>query len=443
MARPIKWILWIVGILAGLFVLVSVLAAIFLPPILKDALEKQLARVTGGQVTVQSVSAWPPGGASATGITVAGTRWPSIQNFGISRLEVFYNPFLLLSAHPEDAITTIRLLGFRVETVQKRPGGQRPPPAVVPAASPSQQQNQLPAASPMLIANTAPVPIAQPTAQPAQPAPPRPPTPVTPGSSRITIVLAGGILDMDGKTVATEIHGEMVLYDFNRLEGKLLAKALGGESDNLTVRGNRIFSTNSGSVEISGDHLPLGALLEITFLRDRVQGIGGSISIQAALQDAQGQPDLYNVNLTIHQGQLAVMGIRSQIAEVNGNASMGPASATLKDLEVKVGQWKVPFKVSGTLENFQNPVVNLSCTTERINLSDLTALFNMENRNLLQGLALELVGVGKLVCTIKGPLSRPDVSLRIESISVGGYNIPTNIGKKGSKIQIRIPRKKK
>ena len=76
---------------------------------------------------------------------------------------------------------------------------------------------------------------------------PKPPTPVTPGSSRINIELAGGILDMDGKTVATEIHGEMVLYDFDRLEGKLLAKALGGESDNLTVRGNRVFSTNSGS----------------------------------------------------------------------------------------------------------------------------------------------------------------------------------------------------
>ena len=86
-----------------------------------------------------------------------------------------------------------------------------------------------------------------------------------------------------------------------------------------------------------------------------MQGIGGSVSVQAALQDAQGQPDLYNVNLTIHQGQLAIMGIRSQLAEVNGKASLGPASATLHDLEVKVGQWKVPFKVSGTLENFQNP----------------------------------------------------------------------------------------
>lgn len=438
MARPIKWILWVVGIVAGLFVLVSVLAAIFLPPILKDALEKQLARVTGGQVTVQSVSAFPPGGASASGITVAGTRWPSIQNFGISRLEVGYNPFGLLGAHPEDAITTIKLLGFRVETVQKRPGGQRPPPAVVPTAASGQQSAP---ASPMMAANT--TPASQPTATATQPLPPRSQVPVTPGSSRINIELAGGILDMDGKTVATEIHGEMVLTDFDRLEGKLLAKALGGESDNLTVRGNRVFSTNSGSVELTGDHLPLGALLQITFLRDRVQGIGGSVSVQAALQDAQGQPDLYNVNLTIHQGQLAIMGIRSQIAEVNGNASLGPASAILKELEVKVGQWKVPFKVSGTLENFQNPVVNLSCTTEKINLGDVTALFNLENRNLLQGLALELVGVGKLVCTIKGPLSRPEVTLRVESINVAGYNIPTNIGKKGSGIQIRIPRKKK
>jgi len=441
MARPVKWILWIVGILAGLFVLLSLLAIIFLPPILKDALEKQLARVTGGQVTVQSVSAWPPGGASATGITVAGTRWPSIQNFGISRLEVFYNPFMLLSAHPEDAITTIRLLGFRVETVQKRPGAPRTPPAVVPTAAPAQPAMQPTPSVPMMATNASPV--TQPAAPPAQPTPPKSQAPVARGTSRINIEMAGGILDLDGKEVAQDIHGEMVLYDFDRLEGKLLAKALGGESDNLTVRGNRVFSTNSGSVELTGDHLPLGALLDITFLRDRVQGLGGSISVQAALQDAQGKPDLYNVNLTIHQGQLAVMGIRSQIAEVNGNASLGPASATLQDLEVKVGQWKVPFKVSGTLENFQNPVVDLRCTTEKINLSDVTALFNLENKNLLQGLVLELVGVGKLVCTIKGPLSRPDVSLRVESVNVAGYNIPTDIGKKGSKIQIRIPRKKK
>ena len=56
-------------------------------------------------------------------------------------------------------------------------------------------------------------------------------------------------------------------------------------------------------------------------------------------------------------------------------------------------------------------MVDLRCTTEKINLSDVTALFNLENRNLLQGLALELVGIGKLVCTIKGPLSKPTVTL--------------------------------
>jgi hypothetical protein len=442
MARPVKWILWIAGILIGLFVLLSVLAAIFLPPILKDALEKQLARVTGGQVTVQSVSAFPPGSASATGITVAGTRWPSIQNFAINRLEVGYNPFGLLSAHPEDAITTIRLLGFRVEAVQKRVGGQRPP-AVVPAAAVGQPASQ-PPASPgtMMAASAAPIAVNQPTAPPAQSQPQPAQVPVTSGNSRINIELAGGALNLDGREVATEIHGEMVLTDFDRLEGKLLARALGGDADNLTVKGSRVFSTNSGAVELTGDHLPLGPLLELTFLRDRVTGLGGSISIQAALQDAQGKPDLYSINLTLHQGLIAVMGIRSQIAEINGNASLGPASATLKELEVKVGQWKVPFKVSGTLENFQNPVVDLRCTTEKINLSDVTSLFNLENRNLLQGLALELVGVGKLVCTIKGPISHPDVSLRIESVNVAGYNIPTNIGKKGSRIQIRIPRKR-
>jgi hypothetical protein len=71
----------------------------------------------------------------------------------------------------------------------------------------------------------------------------------------------------------------------------------------------------------------------------------------------------------------------------------------------------------------------------------------LENRNLLSGLNLQMVGLGKLICTIKGPLARPEVGLRIESVNIAGYQIPTDIGKvtggKGIKIDLRLPRKKK